>query len=213
VVALAPRRLGRSLPEAVLVELGWKTRRTTAEGRRRLAERWTSIGAHGVDSGLVDRLDAESTEACERLADADLVWLGGGDAAPIYDRLWATPALDAIRHAHDNGAVVGGISAGARVWGRGTLSDFASLGEPEPFPLFGWLEDLVIFNHYFPTREQAFRRHLAAFPGCCGLAIAHGGAVLVDPSSLDICVLRSGLTGTPHVQLAGPDQPLSVVKG
>lgn len=213
VVALAPRRSGRSLPQAVLVDLGWKTRPTSAEGRRQLADRWTSIGAHGVDSGLVDRLDAESTEACERLAEADLVWFGGGDAAPIYDRLWATPALDAIRHAHDNGALIGGISAGARVWGKGTLSDFASLGEPEPFPLFGWLENLVIFNHYFPTREQAFRRHLAAFPGCRGLAITHGGAVHVDPDGLDIRVLRTGVTGTPHVLLEGPDQPLSAVKG
>lgn len=213
VVALAPRRNGRSHPQAVLVELGWKTRRTTAEGRCRLADRWTSIGAHGVDSGLVDRVDAESNEACERLADADLVWFGGGDAARIYDRLWATPALDAIRHAHDNGAVIGGVSAGATVWGKGTLSDFASLGEPEPFPLLGWLEDLVIFNHYFPTREQAFRRHLAAFPDCRGLAITHGGAVQVDPGSLDICVVHTGVTGTPHVLLPGPDQPLSDVKG
>lgn len=213
VVALAPRRSGRSLPHAVLVELGWKTRRTTTEGRRRLVDRWTSIGAHGVDSGLVDRRDAESTGACERLADADLVWFGGGDAAPIYDRLWATPALEAIRHAHDNGALIGGISAGARVWGKGTLSDFASLGDPEPFPLFGWLEDLVIFNHYFPTREQAFRRHLAAFPGCRGLAITHGGAVQVDPDALDIRVIRTGVTGSPHVLLEGPDQPLSALEG
>ena len=208
VVALAPRRSGGSLPRAVLVELGWRIRRTSPEGRRRLADRWTSVGARGVDSGLVDRLDAESSEACDRLADADLVWFGGGDAAPIYDRLWATPALDAIRHAHDNGAVIGGVSAGARVWGKGTLSDFASLGEPEPFPLFGWLEDLVIFNHYFPTREQAFRRHLAAFPGCRRLAITHGGAVQADPDGKHIRSLRTGVTGTPHVLLGGPDQAL-----
>ena len=164
-----------------------------------------------MDSGLTVRDDAASAEACRRLASADVVWLTGGDAAALYDRLWATPALDAIREAHDNGAVVGGVSAGAMVWGAGTLSDFASLGEAEPFPLFGWLGDVVVWAHYAPSRERALRERLAAFPGCRGLAVAHGGAVVVAPGNDGLQVLHPGMGDAASVVLDGPDQPVSPV--
>ena len=156
-----------------------------------------------VDSGLTERGDAESADACARLAEADLVWFSGGDVAAICDRLWATPPLDAIDEAHRNGGVVGGVSAGAMVWGAGTVSDFASLGEPDPFPLSGWLDNLVIFAHYTPGREKAFRDAVAFFPGCRGFAIAHGGAVIVGHGDDGLRVLRHGVGGTPSVTARG----------
>lgn len=211
VVDLASKRSGGVRPEVVLVDLGWHTLRPTPNSRKRLLEAFTSAGAHAVDSGLTDRRDAESDEVCRRLASAELVWFGGGDAAGIYDRLWATPALRAIRERQAEGAVVGGVSAGAMVWGEGMLSDFASLGDPEPFPLFRWLDHLVVFAHYAPSRESAFRCRLQAFPGCSGVALAHGGAVTIDRGGVDISVLRHGAGGVPHVVLAGPDHPLTTI--
>lgn len=89
------------------------------------------------------------------------------------------------------------------------ISDFASLGDPEPFPLFGLLDHLVVFNHYLPTRERAFRDLVAAFPGCRGLAVAHGGAVIVSSDADRLAVLRTGAAGVDHMLLPGPDQPLS----
>ena len=213
VVALAAGRAGSDGPRAVLVDLAWHTLPPTAEQRRSNLDRLAAAGAAlAVDSGLTVRDDAASAEVCRRLGAADLVWLTGGDAAALYDRLWATPALDAIREAHANGAVVGGVSAGAIVWGAGTLSDFASLGEAEPFPLFGWLGDLVVVAHYASGRERALRNRLAAFPGCRGLAVAHGGAVVVAPGDDGLRVLRPGMGGIDSVVLDGPDQPLSPVQ-
>ena len=49
---------------------------------------------------------------------------------------------------------MGGVSAGAVVWGAGHLSDYASLGEEEPYPLFGWLHDMVVFPHWFASRSD-----------------------------------------------------------
>lgn len=212
VIDLAGRRAGPGGARVVLVDLGWSVRPPTVEQRRFQLERLTTAGAApAVDSGLTEREDAASAEACRRLAAADLVWCTGGDAAAIYDRLWATPALQAVRDAHDHGATVGGVSAGAMVWGAGMLSDFASLGGPEPFPLFGWLDDLVVFAHYAPSRERAFRERLASFPDCRGLGVAHGGAVIVAPGDDGLRVLRPGLGGIDSVVLAGPGQRLAPV--
>ncbi len=210
VVALAGGRAGGRAggPRAVMVDLAWASRPPTPDERRDALDRLTDAGAdHVVDAGIADREDANSPEMCRRLASADLVWFAGGDHGALYDRLWATPALDAIRHAHERGAVVGGCSAGAMVWGAGTLSSFASDDEPEPFPLFGWLEDLVIFAHYFPDREGEFRERVAAFPCCRGLGLAHGGAVVVGPDG-EPASLQAGSDGSRNVVLNGPGQPL-----
>lgn len=207
VASLSRQRTGQRRPRAVLVDLGWRTHKPTPAQRRRRVDHVAEIGdVDVVDSGLTERPDAYSDEACGRLASADLVWLAGGDAAAIYDRLWATPALDAIHLANQSGAVIGGVSAGAVVWGAGTLSDYASLGDAEPFPLFRWLDDLVVFAHYWPTREPALRERLAAFPGCRAVGVAHGGAVVAGPRKNDLRVLRRGKRGTDIVLLAGNEE-------
>lgn len=209
IIAIAGERAQRSQPQVVVVDLGWHSRPPTAGERAHLLEQIAAAGAENVvDSGLTERGDAHSSETCALLAGADLVWFSGGDAAAIYDRLWATPALDAIEEAHRRGAMIGGVSAGAMVWGVGTVSDFASLGEPERFPLFGWLDNLVIFAHYTPRRENAFRDRMAYFPGCRGLAIAHGGAVIIGQRDDQPRVLRQGSGDVTSVVLAGNDLAL-----
>ncbi len=211
VVALAGGRAGADGPSAVMVDLAWANLPPAPDERRDALGRLTDAGAgHVADAGIADREDAHSPEVCRRLAAADLVWFAGGDHGALYDRLWATPALDAIRHAHERGAVVGGVSAGAMVWGAGTLSSFASDDEPEPFPLFGWLDDLVIFAHYFPVREGEFRARVAAFPGCRGFGLAHGGAVVVGPDG-EPGSLQAGSDGSRNVVLSGPDRTLVVL--
>lgn len=212
IVVLAGERAGPRRPNVVLVDLGWSTLRPTAEQRIVHLDRLANAGAaRARDSGLTERCDATAPEACQRLTEADLVWFTGGDAAAIYDRLWATPALEAIRDAHDHGAVFAGVSAGAMVCGAATVSDFASSGDPEPFPLFGWLDDLVVFPHYAPARERALRQRLASLPGCRALAIAHGGAVVVGPGDNRLRTLRPGFGGIDNVVLAAPNEPLSIV--
>ncbi|MEO7443576.1 MAG: Type 1 glutamine amidotransferase-like domain-containing protein, partial [Acidimicrobiales bacterium] len=209
-VAMAPRRRpGRQGPDVVVVDLGWLTHRPGDEDRLHEVAEFLAAGAgSAVGSGLHDRPDASLPDVCERLAGADLIWLHGGHCPSIFDRLWATPALDAIREASDAGAIVGGYSAGASVWGVGTVSDFASAGEPEPFRLFGWLDDLVVFGHYFPSREASFRRSVARFPGCRGVAIAHQAMVVVEPGWSTI---RARESGSGNFMIASPEAQLAKV--
>ena len=194
-------------PGVVLVDLGWSGRRPAPEIRRRYLDYLAAAGADAVvDSGLTERPDAFDITVCDRLASADVIWCTGGSVGAIYDRLWATPALDAIVHAHQGGAVLGGVSAGATVWGVGIVSDYVT-GDPEPLPLFGLLDAEVVFSHYWPTRERAFRERLRAFPGCRGVAVTHGGAIAVD-SSGELRPFRTDQWGVAGAVLEDPDGPL-----
>ncbi|MGH9155140.1 MAG: Type 1 glutamine amidotransferase-like domain-containing protein [Acidimicrobiales bacterium] len=205
VLDLAPRPCS-----VVLVDMAWSGPRPSAESRRLDLEALVAAGAgSAVDSGLTGREDAFDSEVCERLAPAHVIWCTGGSVAALYDRLWATPALDAIVDAHQRGAVLGGVSAGATVWGTGTVSDYVS-GNPEPLQLFGLLDDVVVFSHYFTSRERAFRERLRAFPGCRGVAVSHGGAVAVDPSG-DLRPLCRDGAGMAGVLLVDPVGKLAVL--
>jgi len=163
-----------------------------------------------LDVGLVERADAASPAVTEALAESDLVWFAAGYGSALYDRVWGTPALAVLRHAHERGAAVGGVSAGAAVWGVGHLSDYASLGDDEPYHLFGWLHDVVVFPHWFASREARFRQTVRAFPGCRGLAVAHGGAVAVRADG-QIDVVRQGMGGATHATIRDADAHLDPV--
>ena len=205
VVELSPKAC-----RMVLVDLAWSGPPPSAESRRRYLDTLLAAGAGAaVDSGLVDRDDASDALVCERLASADAIWCTGGSVAALYDRLWATPALDAIVYAHQSGALLGGVSAGATVWGAGVVSDYV-VGDPEPLSLFGLLEDVVVFCHYLTSRECAFRERLRAFPGCRGLAVTHGGAIVVDDTDgpRPLCTDATGIAGA---VLEDPDGPLATL--
>ena len=62
---------------------------------------------------VVDAASAEDPEAVSRLADADLIYLPGGDPDLIPSLLPASGAWRAIDTAHVRGAVLAGASAGA----------------------------------------------------------------------------------------------------
>lgn len=210
IVALAPvRRPDGTGPHVVVVDLGWLSHRPGPDAIfRRLDDLPVAPPGGVAASGLFDRSDASSPEVCARLAAADLIWFRGGHNPSIFDRLWTTPALDAIRRASDDGAVVGGTSAGALVWGAGCISDFATTGAAEPFALFGWLPMTVVFAHFWPNREAALRERVAQFPGCRGLAVAHQGAVVVEPGWGDIWSLDTGADEGGNYVVAGPAEPL-----
>ena len=206
IVAVAGPNPGR--PRVVLVEASWHVERPTHEAMRAEADRWTQAGADVADVALLDRAAAGSPTVAEAVAGADLVWFAAGYGSALYDRLWGTPALAAVRHAHERGAAVGGVSAGAVVWGVGQLSDYGSLGDEEPYPLFGWLHDVVVFPHWFASREARFRQIVRSFPGSRGLAVAHGGAVAVRADG-QIDVVRQGMAGATHATVRDADAPLN----
>lgn len=202
-VAWTAARLGRA-PRIVQAFVTMDDDRGDDAHLASVADDWLQAGAGSADdAGVYDRADAFRPEVCERLQAADVVFLPGGFPERAYDVLWGTPALEAIRTASARGAVVAGSSAGARIWGIGTLSDFASDGDDAVFPLVGWLP-AVVFNHYSPGREVELRQHLEHWPGASALAISNGAAVLVQPGCSNVSLLTASVTGEGAFVLRSP---------
>jgi cyanophycinase len=196
-IDVALRRAGRlsrddvSEVRVVCVFAAWPYSKRAAE--RRLQELRDLGAADVVDSGLYRRADSTSQDVVELLRRADVIFLEGGKRELLFDALWDTPALEAMIEASDRGAVVVGYSAGSEVLGMGSLSDWESGDEEEPLPLLGWLGSTVVEPHCLDaSTERRLRRTMKAFPGCSGLCVAHGGAVLVERGWTDFRSITPG---------------------
>lgn len=150
-------------------------------------------GAAPVDAGLYQREDAFSAEVIQKLSEADVICFPGGDPEPKYEALIATPALEAISEASNRGAVILGNSGGAMIWGSGVLSRWESFDELQGLPMLSWLDNIIVYPHYrgFALQDDQLRELAAAFPSASVLAIAHLGAVLVEPGWRSVRSLRT----------------------
>jgi cyanophycinase-like exopeptidase len=155
--------------------------------RQYYAECGVSAQVEVVDSGLGDERDARSNEVAACLAAADIIHLEGGKPERIYDATIGSPALHTLAAASGRGAVLIGASAGARIFGMGTTSDWYT-GDPtekEPALLWGWLERVVVVPHYRHAGrspdlgEASLRDELGAFPGSIALAVPDESVALV----------------------------------
>ncbi|MEZ6015054.1 MAG: cyanophycinase [Planctomycetota bacterium] len=143
---------------------------------------WLEQGA-GAASVLSD---LAAPDAAARIADANVIWMPGGDQTRLMERLGAAGLVEAVRSAHAGGAIVGGTSAGAAVLSRVMIS-----GKPDPGALRGGameaLEGLgaipwAIVDQHFVERERLSRLLTAVLdhPDLIGIGISEGTAALVD---------------------------------
>jgi cyanophycinase len=113
-------------------------------------EHFGALGAE-VEPVLVrNRREAEDDGAAQAIGEADLVYLSGGKPAYLRSVLDGTRLGEALRDAHERGAIIVGCSAGAMVlaarqaeFRRGVL----------PWPLrwgrgLGFVEAVAILPHY-----------------------------------------------------------------
>jgi cyanophycinase len=74
------------------------------------------------------------TEKLDSLRNAKLIFISGGDQSRFMDAVNGTPALEALKEAFANGAVIAGTSAGAAVMGRKMITG-NQLRYPDADPL------------------------------------------------------------------------------
>lgn len=102
-------------------------------GGERYARSFRRFGAQRVETAdIVTRRRAEDRALAAQLAEADLVFLGGGDVGLLLDLLRGTEALSALRAAHARGAVLAGIAGGASVLGEAVARNGSSDGQGVP---------------------------------------------------------------------------------
>lgn len=125
-----------------------------------------------------DRKTADSDEFVKPLADATGIWFDGGDQTKLAKAYLGTAVEKAIRKRSENGAVVGGTSAGAAV-----MSDLMIEGgtdEARTGPGLGFLPGVVIDQHFTQRkREKRLAGVIEKNPTYAGIGLDEGTAVIL----------------------------------
>lgn len=151
-----------------------------------------------------DRKTADSDEFAQPLADATGIWFSGGAQTKLIEAYRGTKVEDAIRKRLNDGAVVGGTSAGAAVMSDLMIERGAT--EAKTGPGFGFLPGMVVDQHFTQRkREKRLIGVITAHPTYAGLGIDEGTAVVLKGGRF----LRVVGEGTATVVLAeSPTRPL-----
>lgn len=169
---------------------------TTGRGVE-MAARLQSLGAEAQVFDL-SRDEAESEATARQLHDFTGFWFSGGDQSQLAAVLLATPSLATIQQRYQEGAVVGGTSAGAAVMSNTMLTGNRRQADPEAddpgnFPPvarhafevaagLGFLPGTIVDQHF--QRRARQNRLLSAVlerPDLVGVGIDESTAVLVRP--------------------------------
>ena len=143
---------------------------------------------------IIDRASAADPNQLDLLRDADLYYLSGGNPQHTIDTLRNSPALEIIKAAYEQGAVLAGCSAGAMALSGYTLALRQMLAGEKA----GWTESLgivpriVVFPHFDRMAsfidQVVFQELLYTLPPDC---IALG----IDENTALVRIEANGTTG------------------
>jgi cyanophycinase len=151
-------------------------------------EVWREFGAQRVNV-----LHAEDRqEALGAIQGADLIWIPGGSQSQLMGTLRRQGLIDAIRRRFEQGATVGGTSAGAAVMSVAMLTgdsrtDCLTPDAAKLAPGLGLWPDVIIDQHYL--RRCRFNRLLSAVlthPENVGIGIDEYTAVVVTGRTFEV---------------------------
>ena len=134
----------------------------------------------GAVAEVRDAASAADPANVALITSASLVYIGGGDSRLLLSTLHDSPALAALGHAHDAGAVIVGMSAGAMALAGWGVSMSAEIGL---LPGWGWLPEAVVSVHYTPERRRRLEEAVAAHPDRLGLGLPEHVALAFGPAS------------------------------
>ena len=140
----------------------------------------------------IDRHEAQTEETAQLLETFSGYWFLGGDQNRLAATLLGTRALDVIERRYQEGAVVGGTSAGAAVMTSEMLTGRHKLDKAETPPIargaidlgrgFGFLPEAIIDQHFL--KRARYNRLLSAVldrPQLIGVGIDEETALQVRP--------------------------------
>ena len=170
---------------------------------------WASYQAVFQDLGslncelvpMLTREDASKPEVVSQLAEADGIFITGGDQTRLMQCLWESPAAQAMHRAfHLNGTCIAGTSAGAAVMSRHMLAQ----GMPTPTPGkdvvsmdigLSFMPNAIVDQH-FSQRHRLSRliSALAQRPDLLGVGIDEDTALVIKPNQSVEIVGRGAVT-------------------
>jgi cyanophycinase len=157
---------------------------------------YTRLGApEGYEVPIRDPVAARDPKNAELLANAGLIYLGGGDTEQLLASMAGSPALDAVASAYDQGAVIAGTSAGAialAAWGV-SLNAGVLRG-------WGWLTNTIVSVHHAADRDRLLGQALQDHPDAIGIALPEHAALAIGPDGEQERWGEPGITITPGAQ-------------
>ena len=144
-------------------------------------DRYAALGApRGCVIPICDAASARDPKNVRALAQASLIYMGGGDTRLLLSTLAGSPALDGLAEAYDAGAVIVGVSAGAiALCAHGVALD-PSVGVLEGW---SWLPGVIVAPHFTPQRDALLRHALDAHGSSIGLGLPDDLAIAFGPDS------------------------------
>ena len=148
------------------------------------------LGATDVRSlPIKTAADAAKPENLAALARARGIFFSGGDQSRITQAFLGSPALQAIRDAHAQGAVLSGTSAGlacmseVMITGEGDFTVIAQ-GAVETVPGLGFVKEAILDQH-FVTRQRLNRLLSAVLehPALLGVGVDEKTAIWIRPDA------------------------------
>jgi len=168
-----------------------------------------------------DREDANKESTVNEIQDCEAFFFTGGNQLRITSLLGGTETLAAIKDKFENGAFIGGTSAGSVCLTRtmiayGKSKESLLHGKVELSPGLSFIEDAVIDTHFtargrFPRLVHVVTEH----PGILGVGLGEDTAAFWDFEKKDFFVIGSrnivvvdgkeiGLSNVPHIKYREP---------
>jgi len=167
-IVILPTAAGRGRPD-----------RAAATGRRAFERRAAVVACRAIIevARVVDAASAGDPAEVERLTNADLIHLPGGDPDLVPGTLAGSPALGAIETAWRRGAVIAGASAGAMGLAEWTWTPGGGIRG------LGLVDGLAVVPHYRDIQRSDWQRTLDQLaPGGIGyLGLDERTGVLSTP--------------------------------
>lgn len=188
---------GRGARIAVLPTASGEPRASAAA----MVDRLKAMGA--VPVVLDPRTRAEAEALAAEASRCQGFWFTGGDQRRIHDRVVGTALHRAVARAHQEGAAVGGTSAGAAAMSRIMLEGQDDVSETDPgvyktIQGLGLLPGCIVDQHFLRrTRHNRLLSLAMEHPDHLGLGIDEETAVVVRGGTLRVVGERKVLVLDP----------------
>lgn len=144
-----------------------------------------------------ERREADDAERVERIHQADVVFLTGGDQLRLTTVLGGSPVLEALVERYKEGGVVAGTSAGAAAMSSTMISGgddgLMRKGSVRMAPGFGLIKSCIVDTHFLDRgRVARLLEVVASNPGHVGLGVGENTGMLVRDGRM-VEVIGSGI--------------------
>ncbi len=156
---------------------------------RFMAERWRNDGATHVE--ILDLSNPET--ACSAIRTADLIWMRGGDQTRLIEALVKGGVCGAIQARYQEGATIGGTSAGAAVMSRLMIAGEvgprrpAEARKPRIGEGLGLWPEVIVDQHFLRRRRmERLTSVVLSNPSLLGVGIDESTAVIVSGLEFEV---------------------------